>query len=205
MALLRSLPENATLADLRQRYADLLEKLRPYGHRLMRGPSPLTPGQRELIAAFVSGVNSCRYCRGAHSLVAHAFGVDEAVLAASLDDIDVAPVDARLKPILRYVRKLTETPSRMTAADAAAVYDAGWNDEAMLHAIAVCAYFNNMNRLVEGAGIVGNTEEYSVAAQRLVEHGYLPGAVRRARSRRRSKSVLPGRRTKRKRPRRVVD
>jgi len=67
MALLRSLPENATLADLRRTYADLLEKLRPYGQRLMRGPSPLTPGQRELIAAFVSGVNSCRYCHGAHS------------------------------------------------------------------------------------------------------------------------------------------
>ena len=48
MALLRSLPEKATLADLRRTYADLLEKLRPYGHRLMRGPSPLTPGEREL-------------------------------------------------------------------------------------------------------------------------------------------------------------
>ena len=130
MALLRSLPENATLSDLRRTYADLLEKLRPYGHRLMRGPSPLTPGEREIIAAFVSGVNSCRYCHGAHSLVARAFGVDEAVLAASLDNTDVAPIDARLKPILRYVRKLTETPSRMTAAEAAAVYDAGWNDEA---------------------------------------------------------------------------
>jgi len=199
MVLLRSLPENATLADLRRSYADLLEKLRPYGHRLMRGPSPLTPGQRELIAAFVSGVNSCRYCRGAHSLVAQAFGVDEAVLAASLDDIAVAPVDVRLKPILRYVRKLTETPSRMIAADAAAVYDAGWSDEALLHAIAVCAYFNNVNRLVEGAGIVGTAEEYSVAAQRLVEHGYLRGTVRRGRSRTRSKSVSPGRRTKRKR------
>jgi len=201
MALLRSLPENATLADLRQTYADLLEKLRPYGQRLMRGPSPLTPGERELIAAFVSGVNSCRYCHGAHSLVARAFGVDEAVLAASLDDIGVAPIDARLKPILRYVRKLTETPSRMTAADAAAVYDAGWNDEALLHAIAVCAYFNNMNRLVEGAGIVGTTEEYSVAAQRLVAHGYLRGDVKRARSRasRKSKAVAPRRRAKRKR------
>ena len=201
MALLRSLPENATLADLRRTYADLLEKLRPYGHRLMRGPSPLTPGQRELIAAFVSGVNSCRYCHGAHSLVARAFGIDEAVLASSLNDIDVAPIDARLRPILRYVRKLTETPSRMTATDAAAVYAAGWDDEALLHAIAVCAYFNNMNRLVEGAGIVGTTEEYSVAAQRLVEHGYLRGDARRARSRasRKSKAVPPRRRAKRKR------
>jgi uncharacterized protein YciW len=95
------------------------------------------------------------------------------VLVASLDNIDIASVDARLKPILRYVRKLTETPSRMTVADAAAVYDAGWDDEALLHAIAVCAYFNNMNRLVEGAGIVGTAEEYAVAAQRLVEDGYV--------------------------------
>src|SRR5712691_8061584 len=195
MALLRSLPENATLAHLRHTYADLLEKLRPYGHRLMRGPSPLTPGQRELIAAFVSGVNSCRYCHGAHSLVARAFGVDEAVLAASLDDIDIATVDARLKPILRYVRKLTEAPSRMTAADAAAVYDAGWSDEALLHAIAVCAYFNNMNRLVEGAGIVGTAEEYAVAAQRLVEHGYLRGVERNeTRASRRSNRGPPQRR-----------
>src|SRR6266540_3367146 len=168
MALLRSLPENATLGDLRRTYADLLEKLRPYGHRLMRGPSSLTPGERELIAAFVSGVNSCRYCHGAHSLVARAFGVDETVLAASLDDVDGTPIDARLKPILRYVRKLTETPSRMTEADAAAVYDAGWSDEALLHAIAVCAYFNNMNRLVEGAGIVGTAPGYEQAAKRLV-------------------------------------
>jgi uncharacterized peroxidase-related enzyme len=182
MALLRSLPENATLADLRRIYPDLLEKLRPYGHRLMRGPSPLTPGERELIASFVSGVNSCRYCHGSHSLVARAFGVDEGILAKSLDNIDSAPVDARLKPILRYVRKLTETPSRMTIADAAAVYDAGWNDEALLHAIAVCAYFNNMNRLVEGAGIIGSTKEYSIAAERLVAHGYSRGGTSRTKA-----------------------
>jgi uncharacterized peroxidase-related enzyme len=199
MALLRSLPENATLADLRRTYADLLEKLRPYGHRLMRGPSPLTPGERELIAAFVSGVNSCRYCHGAHSLVARAFGVDEAVLAKSLGDIDGAPVDARLRPILRYVRKLTQTPSRMTGADAAAVYEAGWNDEALLHAIAVCAYFNNMNRLVEGAGIIGNAEDYAVAAQRLVAHGYRRGAPTRKRTPANRKSNSPWRGIRRKR------
>jgi AhpD family alkylhydroperoxidase len=82
---------------------DLLDKLRPYGHRLMREPSPLTPGEREFIAAFVSGVNSCRYGHGAHSLVARAFSVDEPLLAKSLDDVEIAPVDARLRPILRLM------------------------------------------------------------------------------------------------------
>lgn len=172
MPLLRSLPENASLVDLRQRYADLFEKLRPYGHRLMRGRSPLTPAQREIIASYVSGLNSCRYCYGVHSLVAREFGVDDQLLGALLADVDGAPVEARLRPILRYVRKLTETPSRMTEADAAAVYAAGWNDEALLHAVAVCAYFNNMNRLVEGCGIVGGAETYAGGARQLVANGY---------------------------------
>lgn len=172
MPLLRSLPENASLVDLRQRHADLFEKLRPYGHRLMRGRSPLTPAQREIIASYVSGLNSCRYCYGVHSLVAREFGVDDQLLGALLADVDDAPVEARLRPILRYVRKLTETPSRMTEADAAAVYAAGWNDEALLHAVAVCAYFNNMNRLVEGCGIVGGAETYAGGARQLVANGY---------------------------------
>ena len=49
------------------------------------------------------------------------FGLDggEAVVPALLDDIDSAPIDARLRPILRYVRKLTLTPSRLVEADAA--------------------------------------------------------------------------------------
>ena len=34
---------------------------------LLRGPSTLTRGERELIAAYVSGLNDCRYCTGSHS------------------------------------------------------------------------------------------------------------------------------------------
>jgi len=156
MSLIRSLPENAVLSDLRSKYADLFDLLRPYADRLMRGPSPLTSGDRELIAAYVSGINSCRYCFGSHSLVARGFGIDEPVFEALMRDLDHAPVSARLKPILRYVRKLTETPSKMTTADAD-------------------AYFNNMNRLVEGSGIVGSPDEYANAAARLFANGYGPG------------------------------
>ena len=170
--MLRSLPENATLADLRGIYGELLDHLRPYAEHLMRGPSPLTPGERELIAAYVSGVNSCRYCYGSHSLLARGFGIDEGVFKNLMDDVDLAPVDPRLKPTLRYVRKLTETPNRMTEADADAVYQAAWSDGALLHAVAVCADFNNMNRIVEGTGIVGTAEGYASGAQRLIAHGY---------------------------------
>ena len=174
MPLLRSLPENATLADLRSRHSELFELMRPYAQQLMRGPSPLSPGEREMIAAYVSGTNSCRFCFGAHSRTAQGFGIDENLFSALMDNIDTAPIDPKLKPILNYVGKLTQTPSRMTPADAEAVYGAGWDEEALVHAIAVCAYFNQMNRLVEGAGIVGTPDDYAKSAERLVARGYQP-------------------------------
>jgi len=37
---------------------------------LLRGPSSLTPGERELIATFVSAENDCRYCQTIHGAVA---------------------------------------------------------------------------------------------------------------------------------------
>lgn len=172
MPLVRSLPGDASLADLRNAYPDLLELFRPYGERLMRGPSPFTPGERELIAAYISGVNSCRFCFGVHSRVAAGFGIEEQLFTALMDDPDSAPVAARIRPVLRYVRKLTETPARLTERDAAAVYEAGWDDTALVHAIAVCAYFNMMNRLVDGAGIVGDAAAYGRAASGLIARGY---------------------------------
>ena len=172
MARIRSLPENPTLHDLRSKYAQLFDLLRPYGEQLMRGPSPLSPGERELIAAYTSALNSCRFCHGVHAAVAQGFAIPAEVFDGMMADPKSAPVDNRMKPILAYVQKLTEAPSRLTDADADVVYAAGWNDEALVHAIAVTAYFNNMNRLVEGAGIVGSPETYAATAALLVEKGY---------------------------------
>ena len=39
---------------------------------LLRGPGSLSRGERELIAAYVSGLNDCRYCTSSHSATAAA-------------------------------------------------------------------------------------------------------------------------------------
>lgn len=174
MPHLKCLPEDASLADLRAAAPELFGKLQPYGEELMRGPSPLSPGERELIAAYVSGLNSCTYCYGTHAKVAEAFGLSETLVAALVEDVETAPIRDSLRPLLRYAGKLTVTPSRMTPADAEAVHAAGWDDTALLHTIAVCAYFNNMNRLVEGAGITGTAASHAEGADRLARAGYLP-------------------------------
>jgi hypothetical protein len=70
-----------------------------------------------------------------------------------LSDIDLAPVEDHIKPILRYARKLTLSPARITEADAAAVYEAGWGDDALYSTVLVTALFNFYNRLVDGVGL----------------------------------------------------
>jgi len=121
---------------------------------LMRSEdSPLTVAERELIAGYVSGVNACKYCHGAHTRAAEFFGVPEGLIVSLLDNLEHADIDEKMKPLLAYTRKLTESPAKMTQSDADAVFAAGWDERALYDAIQVCALFNFMNRFVEGLGI----------------------------------------------------
>ena len=83
-----------------------------------------------------------------------------------------APVDERMKPVLRYVHKLTRMPSRLTAADAEAVLAAGWDEQTLHDAASVCGLFNLMNRLVEGLGIQADAGYFRLSAERLATQGY---------------------------------
>lgn len=153
--LFPSLPDTPVLADVFRRFPASIAPLLEYHDRVLRQESDLTVGERELIAAYVSALNSCRFCQGGHVVYAEAHGIDPATIAALLDDPnaeDIA-IDPRLRPILAYVRKLTQEPSRMVEADAAAVYAAGWSEEALFDAVQTCALFCLMNRIVEGTGV----------------------------------------------------
>jgi len=172
MPYLPSLPADAVLLQVFQKYPDTARPLLDYHQLVMRGPSPLTAAERELISAYVSGVNACAYCHGVHAATAEAFGVPAGLLADALTDLDASAVDERLKPILRYVGKLTSTPSRMTQADADAVYAAGWDEKALYDAVMVCALFNFMNRMVEGIGISADPGYLAMSGSRLHDHGY---------------------------------
>ncbi len=55
---------------------------------------------------------------------------------------------------------------------AEAVLAAGWEEQALHDAVAVCGLFNLMNRLVEGLGIAAGTGYFQVAGPRLADIGY---------------------------------
>lgn len=148
-----SLGAHPHLGDVFKTFPETVRPLLEYHDLLLRGPSPLSVAERELIAAYVSGLNACDFCFGAHQVIAEAAGVDAAVFQLLLEDIDAAPVREVLKPIFHYVKTLTLSPARASDAQAQAIRDAGWDDRAIHDAVAVCALFNLMNRLVEGMGV----------------------------------------------------
>lgn len=147
------LPPEPDLADVFRAYPIGVAELLAYHDALLRGDSPLTVAERELIAAYVSGLNACSFCLGAHRIIAEAFDVSPTLITRLLNDFETAAVEPRLRPILRLVAKLTRAPASVRAADRDAVFAAGWSERALHDAVAVCALFNFMNRLVEGMGV----------------------------------------------------
>ena len=173
MPFLDSLPDDAAVAHIFNAHPEIYAPFSRVIHAIMRGPSPFSPGERELIAAYVSGLNACQYCAGGHAGAAEAFGMDRGLFQALMADLGAAPVADNLRPVLAYAGKLTQTPSRMTQADADAVFAAGWDEKALHDAIAVCCMFNFMNRLVEGHGVEANPAVFDERGRRHRDLGYL--------------------------------
>lgn len=174
MAKFPKLGDNTTVPDILKMSPDAGAALMEVHEAIMRGDSPLSAGERELIAAYVSRLNDCKYCHGVHAQTAVAYGFEESAIESLFDDLDAADVDDRLKPLLRYADKLTRAPSSVTDEDAQACYDAGWSEKALHDAIMVACTFNFMNRLLEGHGIHGHDKLYRERGPMLKEHGYLP-------------------------------
>lgn len=172
MSYLKSLPEGSNLRDLFPRYPRHSRPLLEFHEELLRGDGALSPEQKELIAAYTSGLNACSYCYGIHTATAEAFGVEPGLLENLVNDLDSAPIDDAMRALLAYVRKVTQTPSRIVPADSEAVYAAGWSEDALFEAVATCATFNLMNRLVDGLGMEATAENKREAGQYLRDAGY---------------------------------
>lgn len=173
MARFSFLPEDATMVALMERHPARMAALARYTDLVMRTPLALSRADCELIAAFVSARNGCRYCAGAHKAFAESHGVDPGLLEAILTDLDSAPVAPKLRALLAFCAKLNDAPARMTDEDAAALRAAGWTDEAIEDAIFVTASFNLYNRLMDGYGIHPRTAAANRARAALIrDWGY---------------------------------
>lgn len=154
MPFFKSYADDSGPGEVFLKYPEIYKPWAEASQALMNGPSPLTPGEREMIAAYVVGVAECRYAYVGHTAAAYAWGIEEGLIDKLLGDLEGAPIAEEFKPLLAFVKKLTLTPSAVSQEDADAVFAAGWDEKALHDAIAVTARMNFMCRLVQGHGFV---------------------------------------------------
>lgn len=177
MPFLPSLPEPTNLEDAIRTFPKGWPEMLDMHDAVLRGESPLTIGERETIAAYVSGLNRCRYCLNAHSMYAEMFGESSDAVKAAVVDLGAAPVEDRMRPVLAYARALTLDPESVTKSHVDAILAAGWEEEAVADIAMVTALYNFMNRIVIGFGVDPFDEHY---ARRLAAVRDIPLDKRRA-------------------------
>lgn len=172
MPFFKHLDDKSDITDITFNDRKRLGPLDKAAQRIMRGKSPLSTAEKEIMAAFVSGLNACQFCYGSHAAVAAQFGVEAETIEELIADIDRAPIDDKLKPIFHYLKKLTLSPSKLVQKDVDKVFAAGWSEEALYQAILIGCLFNFYNRLLDGHGVKGNAHIYQIGGAHLSENGY---------------------------------
>lgn len=143
-------------------------------HTLLHGPSRLTPAERELIASYVSKLNDCEFCHQAHSASANTHLGDEGhTVSCLIENLDTAPVNDKLKALLRIAAKVQQSGKSVTTQDIEAARAAGANDEDLHDAVLIAAAFCMYNRYVDGLGTTpADSGEYPDMGKRLAKKGY---------------------------------
>jgi len=92
---------------------------------------------------------------------------------AVLDDWRTAPVSEEVRATLGFLRALTLTPEAVTAADVEPLRSLGLGDEAIRHAVYVCALFNGIDRVADALDFaVPSPRAFAVGARFLLRVGY---------------------------------
>jgi alkylhydroperoxidase family enzyme len=102
-------------------------------HEVLRGDGPLSPSDRELIAAYVSTLDSCQPC-------------DRAVEPGPEEEL----LDPRLRALMRLAAVVVSGGSGVTEDLVATVRAAGAGDEEIHDTVLLAATFCMVNRYVDG-------------------------------------------------------
>lgn len=142
---------------------------------VLRGPSRLTPGERELIAARVSSRNGCKFCFASHAAATEALApAFAASLAAFAEGAPAATVSPKMQALLQIADRVQEGGTAVTAADTDAARAAGATDEEIFDAVLVAAAFCFFNRCVDGLGTPEPADKsfYAESGKFLAKMGY---------------------------------
>src|ERR1700677_4542793 len=156
-------------------YPETQEHLSGLAEALLRGPSSLTSGERETIAAFVSAGNECRFCRESHAAAARAhLGEKKGLFDQVISDAVASPASPKLKALLAIADKVRRDGRLVQPADIERARAEGADDKAIHDTVLIAAAFCMFNRYVEGLGTWAPEDpaDYVESGVRLANDGY---------------------------------
>ncbi|MCF0073505.1 carboxymuconolactone decarboxylase [Dyadobacter sp. CY261] len=172
-----SLPGIVGLFNFRPETAGPLQLL---AETLLRGESPLTSGERELIASYVSHLNDTHFCHSSHGSAAMAhFGYDLNLIDDIKNGFEVIEVSPKLRALLHIAGKVQKSGKAVTDEDIAAARAEGAGDKDIHDTILIAAAFSMFNRYVDGLGTWApqENEAYREMGQRMAFTGYVRYSV----------------------------
>jgi uncharacterized peroxidase-related enzyme len=156
--------------------------MRQLAHILLHEPNSLTPGERELIASFVSSRNNCQFCQLSHSAAATSHLGDAAIVNEVKSDYKTAPISDKLKALLVIAGKVQQDGKLVTAADVDAARIEGATDIEIHDTVLIAAAFSMFNRYVDGLGTWQPSDPalYAKMGQHLADFGYNEPSIKHA-------------------------
>jgi len=142
---------------------------------LLRGESPLTEAERELIATYVSYLNDCFYCHNSHGEMAcYYLAGDRDLVNQVRENYSAAPISDKLKALLQIAGKVQQSGKAVTPDDIDNARDHGATDKDIHDTVLIAAAFCMFNRYVDG--LASNTpidlSTYPLRAKQVAENGY---------------------------------
>jgi uncharacterized peroxidase-related enzyme len=157
-------------------YPETEAHLNGLAEALLRGPSSLTPAEREVIATYVSSENDCYFCMNTHAAAArYLLGPEKEIVDNVIIGYQNAPISAKLKALLVIAGKVQKGGRRVTDADVALARAEGADDKAIHDTVLIAAAFCMYNRYVDGLATWAPDDlaAYRQAGERLGQEGYL--------------------------------
>jgi uncharacterized peroxidase-related enzyme len=166
-----------TLPGIRGLLAFRPETAQPLGalaDALLHAPGTLSPGDRELIAAYVSRLNDCAYCHASHAAIAACHLGDEELVVSVTTDPAGAAIPDKLKALLLLAGRVQQGGRAVRAEDVERARREGATDVEIHDTVLIAAAFCMFNRYVDGLGTwaPADPDSYRQRAGFVAEHGY---------------------------------
>ena len=143
---------------------------------LLRGESPLSEAERELIGAYVSCLNDCMFCMSSHAAAARClYGEHQNTVDDVLKDMEQSGISDKMKALLNIAGKVQISGKEVKEKDVEAARELGASDREIHDTVLIAATFCMFNRYVDGLASLTPTDPaaYEEMGRRMTEKGYV--------------------------------